>query len=1350
MPLQQELSPEDFKKLAFGSPDEELSPEAFKAAAFGGQPTEEPEAPGFFSSLAGSALEGLSAIPAEARLAADKLGLTEMARRLPPATSMALGPLSAPLHLAQNPILLQKAEEGLKGAAQAVYPEEQRGQGGFWSESVPSAVGGTLAALPGIAIGGPAAALTFGAQNGVPLYYEIKGNGGSEEDAIKGLLFGNAVGQLEKFGAEKYMGSVISKLSKGKFGQALKRAALGWAVGAPSEAATEGLQQGLSDVALEELSYADVDNWGRLMDAMKAAGVVGGFASGLDAAISARGAERGSSTRPGQTALPQTEGIAAPTTGAAPASTEAAEPQSQPAQGTGLTVGAPTVELAPSQPQPTVEVRPEPAQKPRTVADISEATAPGGDVEQAQEGKTVPPAPGGEQTAAVGETPETVATTPEAPQAAAAEETVPEPEATGVKNRTVERELEKMGLEMPEKGKRKGFVELHAKAKETFDASEGKAGQELLDDLEASPRPPSDEESALLTFEANRLIQERNKAETAYTEKPTAQNKVLVERAREDYYRAAGVFDMAGTQSGRALNARKMMLANDYSLAAMERAVQVSQGGEELTAEQSKKIKELSEQLAANEKAIQEAKTQAELKDAEHAAEVAMLKLQKEAKGLSRRSKRKAEIEQTKKELGEILEELGRHTRSKAAAGLGGLDAKVLALTAKAAAKTIKLGGQTFVQWADSMVARFGEGIRPYLKPAWEAGGEENRLSVGEALKSQQTKEQTQRTVEKIALSFVEGGVTDSKTLTQKVHSVVSHFRPDMTLEQTRDAISGYGIFKKLSRNQARQKLNTLKGEMRELAKIEDLLAGQVPKKTGFERRQKTQKELRLSDKASTLAKKLGLQPTRKKTLRLKVGTATEEQVALKQTEAKLKAYKTKLQNQIADLQERIRAKDFSVKEKKPVQLDEAAIKQVAEREKLKGEFEKVKREAEMSQWGPGRKTLHGLAEMSKASRALRFGFDLPPIFRQASKIAVPDIFLNPKRLATFTARGIGAMSEKRAAEMDAKMRQGDKYELAQAAKLSLPPVEEEMQSWVASKLAPVRASGRVYNTFMNQYRMSLFSAMLEGLPTTPTLDDAKLIASGVNILTGRGNVAGKAAAFMEGAGTILTAPRLYLSQFQSMLAVPALKAQVAGNKAVRNQFVKQYAKTIAGYAALYALMQAYDELDGEDDIKIGTSGSDWGKIIVGNKRYDPLGGFSQALVLVARGINEGRKTVMGERKEPKYGEETYWDTVGNFIRMRLAPFPSVIADTLIGTQVDKDASGKPLPTTIGSSLKKTFVPLSVEEIIEETQKLGVKKADAEDILTAIMDRTLGLFGMSVKDYGPKKRKSLLKGRRGA
>lgn len=672
-----------------------------------------PKKPGLLDAFAGQMLEGGANLAGQARIASEKL--------------------AGVLGTSPETPFFGGIESGLRGAAESVYPAAQRGQGGV-AEDVVGTLGGMVPTVASGIVGGPLiGAAAFGAQEGVPLYYEIKAKTGDEEAATWGLLAGNAIGQFERFGAEKALSGIVKKIA-GKSGlvKGLADKATGYmlGIGGATEAGTEIAQTGLSDLVYETLSKDDIDNWENIKRSIPPSLILGEGFHVLDAAIQEGRAKAHGATEaplpdtpgpeqiaamavpmegsgdlgPQSAATPPSEGITLPQPTSAPASPVGAETAQAEAVAPPEVVSQQGVAATTAQPKEAPVYIQEPLASEAVLA--PEVVESGPDGPKAAQPSTPP------QIAQETGTPPVEPQPAQAP--AVAPEEQPEP-TTGIKNRTVEAELEKMGLEPPNGPERKTFVGLHAKAMERMKA-DPHAGAKLVDELTAKRRTPSGEEAALLSLENNRLIVEREAAEEAFLANQTAETKARVEAAKEAYGKAADAFKLAGSEAGISLAARKMMIARDYSLAAMERSLQVAKNGKPLTEQESKKVSELHRRMVAAEKALSDHEAGAAAKVAGLEAKIAALEAKVEAAPKTPRNARKrASIIESKKRIGEILDQLGG--QQKAAAGL---DLEKVKLVGELAYHSVKLGYNSFTVWADDVVARVGESIRPYLKAAWD------------------------------------------------------------------------------------------------------------------------------------------------------------------------------------------------------------------------------------------------------------------------------------------------------------------------------------------------------------------------------------------------------------------------------------------------------------------------------------------------------------------------------------------------------------------------------------------------------------------------------------------------------
>lgn len=168
--------------------------------------------------------------------------------------------------------------------------------------------------------------------------------------------------------------------------------------------------------------------------------------------------------------------------------------------------------------------------------------------------------------------------------------------------------------------------------------------------------------------------------------------------------------------------------------------------------------------------------------------------------------------------------------------------------------------------------------------------------------------------------------------LLDRLHKEVAKVA-DLTRPQVRDLLSGYGDVKLLNPDAAKARLRDLKGQLQQVAKIEDMMARQAPKKTGVERRVPSDEERRLIKQVEELKKKGGF-------------VVTDPATQLKSA---LDAIKTRLHNQIADLDHQVSTRTKIVKTRTGTPYDAEATQLKAERDALKAQFDEIFGNPEMS-----------------------------------------------------------------------------------------------------------------------------------------------------------------------------------------------------------------------------------------------------------------------------------------------------------------------------------------------------------------------------------------------------------------
>jgi hypothetical protein len=329
--------------------------------------------------------------------------------------------------------------------------------------------------------------------------------------------------------------------------------------------------------------------------------------------------------------------------------------------------------------------------------------------------------------------------------------------------------------------------------------------------------------------------------------------------------------------------------------------------------------------------------------------------------------------------------------------------------------------------------------------------------------------------------------------------------------------------------------------------------------------------------------------------------------------------------------------------------------------------------------------------------RALKSSFDISAPLRQGAYFA-------PSR-PTEWGRAFGAMikavgSEKYARAVDDSVRQSRLFPLAEQSGLYIAPLdeasniakrEEAFMTDYAQKLplgigAIVRASERAYITFLNKLRIEVFETIADEWGEVPAKNYESL-ANFINAGTGRGRLGS-----LQESGPLLNAlffsPRFFMSRIENVtnLADPIIRKQVA------NALWKFYG---TGSAALGLMAAAGTQVETDP------RSADFGKVKIGNTRYDFWAGNQQIARYMAQLATGQTKTVTG-KNAGKITDKDRIKVVGDFLRSKLAPLPGTGVNLLSG----KDFLGEKL-TPVGVAVD-TLAPIFLQDLYEAGQAEGV------------------------------------------
>jgi hypothetical protein len=332
--------------------------------------------------------------------------------------------------------------------------------------------------------------------------------------------------------------------------------------------------------------------------------------------------------------------------------------------------------------------------------------------------------------------------------------------------------------------------------------------------------------------------------------------------------------------------------------------------------------------------------------------------------------------------------------------------------------------------------------------------------------------------------------------------------------------------------------------------------------------------------------------------------------------------------------------------------------------------------------------------ELVNAPRALTASFDLSAPLRQGLFIGAG----HPKAFASACGQMFKYWKSPEAIrDLEVQMASDPVYELAHRAGLAitrpgsvLGQQEERFAGTLVQKIPGISASERAYTGFLNKIRFDVFKSMVKDSQNAGIeLGDRELkqIGAFVNAASGRGNLPKSLANHAETLNAVLFSPRLLASRLYLLNPVNYVNA---------SPVVRQHAiRSLLSLGALATTALAIAKASGAD-VETDMTSPDWGKIRVGDTRYDIGGGFTQYLrtgARMAQALREGEgisEKVTGAAKPTL-----------PFLRNKLAPVPSLVADLWKGT----DFAGQPLK--LDQALMSRFTPLILQDTFNAVQSMG-------------------------------------------
>lgn len=772
-------------------------------------------------------------------------------------------------------------------------------------------------------------------------------------------------------------------------------------------------------------------------------------------------------------------------------------------------------------------------------------------------------------------------------------------------------------------------------------------------------RAINDTETAILlnyvATKESELINVEDKIDSSSNLSPEGFQKLADQRGRirDELFKAMRAAELSGRITGRALRIRRESLLRNDSLAGMIEAKRKAVGTSRLTEKQYQKIREQHKELTRLKNALEKKNKQLE-------AEIQKLREQglTDAEAQRQIKKNRRSVKRS-----EILEE-----RAKLKTDLVGLFNNIL-----------------------SKKTNFA------YDPESSASDD---IKLGKVLKD-------------LVANYLEEGKLRGAEIIDDIWDSVKENVPGLTKRDIRDAVLDSKDSGKPLLSDLQKAKRDFRIEMQLINKIEDLEAG--IKKTKDPDIRETE-EQRITDLRARLKELQDMHNPK-----------------MDPEQRRLENYKKRLEKSTEEVDRRLKDKDYVKPTRTHLQRDAEATRLLKEYHKKKHDFDVEVAKDKLRHLEGINKYVQYAVSYLGLSRSLMATLDFSAPLRQGVFV------LGSRPIMSFNAARemFGqAFSEERYQQWQQDLKDSPGYDLMIESGLDISDPtnpdavarEEIFQSNLADKIGLVRGSTRAYAGYLNKIRVDLFehgvNLLLEdGINHIDNPKAYKALAGYVNAATGRANLP----SFLKNNGPLLStlffAPRLMVSrlQFLTNLANPYFWKNTPW--AVKKMYFRD-AGAFIGFGAsmlfltgLYA--SSFDDDDEGDKIQVGTdpTSSDFGKIRVGDTRYDIWGGAQQYVVLFSRIVSGKMTSSTGKVTEldgTSYTKADRATPLGRFMRGKLSPWAGFVTDSYLGS----DFMGQPFdiadPVDLGGKLIEMHVPLVFGDLYDSwlERSSEIKKID--------------------------------------
>ena len=891
------------------------------------------------------------------------------------------------------------------------------------------------------------------------------------------------------------------------------------------------------------------------------------------------------------------------------------------------------------------------------------------------------------------------------------------PEAIAAKHAETERIRKQAGFEDYQRAPQTEQEWINAGAEKV--KADPMAGTKLVDRINKDPSLAVNEaDHVVLNHELARRIDVMNEAAERANRSKTPEEKAQAEAdfgvAKDELLKVTDAADVSGTTSGRALKARQLILARDFSQVRMTSKAQAA-SGDKFTPERAAKVKGWADTIERLQKKIDE-----RLKKIEEADVRSQPKAEKQYPPYIQSLINKIKlldksINEFRKKAETPIRNLQQEKEKASARRIDSIKKQIQELYRKIKEPDVrnkeKLQQEISEAEADLLAERklLQESVAEFRKkaetPVRNIPAEEARAEQAKIDKLNKEIAVLSRKIETADLSQkakLQAEMSDKvKDLTERKQAL-SEFISESRRKTQYDQLEAKHI-KRLESAIAEQKRMIEQGDVKK-----------DPVRKGF-----------ISARVEELQAELDLYRKETEAMRGQAEKAIPNLEA--QRAKKAESYKKTLEAQLGDYKRKIDEKDFAKKEKPEPQYDPETLRLKLEVDKIKAAYNLKLAEWTMENKPFISRAFHKLGYYVNLARAIKTSWD----FGATGGQGIWSLITHPISTAkAFPKQFQAAWSEAGQARIEAEIRSNPNFELAKKSGIAFTETNgalnrmeeafmaaglERIPQWLGGGM--VRGSARAYITMLNHLRLDRFNDFVasKGGAQNVTKQEARLIADFVNTHTGRGSL-GQRANSMAGLNTLFFAPRWVVSRAQLLTMTPLIKAGLAREKAVSKYIAFEYGKFLGGVALFYSMAKAMGAKINLEDPNSTT----FGQIQMGNTYVDPLRGLTSMTTFLSKLGTGSVQMMSGKERTIEFKD------IANFVRGKLSPGAGLPLNMILGS----DFMGQRV--SVAGELGGLVTPMTLADIAQAMMDQGVPKGAA--IGVAIV------FGMGAKQMDQNKK----------